>query len=250
MSTFFLKYNINTFKMDTKPDVNISQHPTKTVCMEYPHILKLERLCKSFIGKEIYLVCTFNGKSTRIGNVNIIGDLLEDVFFPYYKEVCSDFEKGPKQESPDFFAQDKTFLFEQKAFYKNPSFDISNFTSFIHEISKPNGLVTKLFYTKYLVYEYDIHDERFIITGFWLLNVWNLPQYDNKYPMSVQIKKNMWYNIRPGAKTKWLDTCKTPMRFLENLIKCLDMCNHVIDKQTMRQSIITQMEEAKRLGFL
>jgi hypothetical protein len=218
--------------------------------MEYPNIEILNKLCKGFIGKKINLSCTFNNRSIPIMNPNLVGDLLEDTFFPFYKESCPDFEEGPKQESPDFFADGKKYQFEQKSFYGSPGFDISNFTSFLHQISKPGGLEKKLFKTKYLIYEYGIDDDSFIIKNFWLLNVWQLPSYGNTHPISMQVKKKVWYNIRPGAKSSWYDEKKTPHIFLERLLECLDKCPHIEDKETLRISILSQMEEAKIQGLL
>jgi hypothetical protein len=216
----------------------------------YPNLEALDTLCKSFVGKKIYLNATFNGRSYPIMNPNLVGDLLEDIFYPLYKEVCVDFEEGPKQESPDFFGHGKEFQFEQKAFYNSPGFDISNFTSLVHQMSKPGGLVKKLFKTKYLVYEYGMSEGSFVIKNFWMLNIWNIPTYGLTYPISMQAKKKIWYNIRPGPKTSWTETSKTPMMFVENLLKCIEQCHHLEDKPTLKSSIVTQIEEAKLQGFL
>ena len=218
--------------------------------MQYKHIEKLNTLCKSFIGEKITLNCTFKNRTIPIHNSNLVGDLLEDVFYPFYKETCSDFEEGPPQDSPDFFAEEKTFHFEQKAFHGSPGFDISNFTSFLHQISQPGGLEKKIFRTKYLVYEYGMDEKCFIIKNFWLLNIWQLPLYDKTHPISMQIKKKMWYNMRPGAKSSWQDEQKTPQKFLDKLLECLEKCHHVEDKEALKSSIVTQMQEAKSQGLL
>ena len=217
---------------------------------KYQNLEALNTLCKSFIGNTITNRITFKGRSISIMNPNIIGDLLEDVFYPFYKETCPDFEEGPKQESPDFFAQSKEYRFEQKVFIKSPGFDISNFTSFIHQISKPDGLVNKIFKTKYLVYEYGIEKDAFVIKNFWMLNIWNLPSYGKTYPISMQVKKKMWYNIRPGTSASWSDSSKTPHIFLDNLLQCIENCLHLEDKDTLKSSIIKQIEEAKSQGLL
>ncbi len=175
---------------------------------------------------------------------------MEDIFFPFYKEACPDFEEGPKQESPDFFADGKQFQFEQKAFYGSPGFDISNFTSFLHQMSKPGGLEKKLFKTKYLVFEYGLEGDGFVIKNFWMLNIWDLPTYGNKYPISMQAKKGIWCNIRPGVTSGWSDPSKTPAKFLEKLLECIDLCGHLEGKQDLKASILTQMEEAKTRGLL
>lgn len=216
---------------------------------EYQYLANLKKCCEGFIGKKITLKAEFNGVSIKVNNPNLVGDLLECVFYPFYKEACIDFKEGPKQESPDFFA-DNDFCFEQKAFYKKPGFDISNFTSLIHQITMPGGLKKKLFKTKYLVYEYDIVSDEFVIKNFWMLNIWDLPAYDMTNPISIQVKKNIWYNIRPGSKTGWSDTSKTSIKFLEKLLECLDKCHHLENNDSLKESILMQVEEAKSEGFL
>jgi len=227
-----------------KAEVNIP------VTMNYPNLEALDALCKSFVGKEFVLTANFNGRSLPIMNPNLVGDLLEDMFFPFYKEAFPDFEEGPKQESPDFFAHEKQFQFEQKTFYNSPGFDISNFTSLIHQISKPGGLVKKVFKTKYLVYEYGVKGSAFVIKNFWMLNIWNLPTYRKTYPISMQLKKKMWYNIRPGTKASWMGSTKTPHMFLDNLLECINKCPHLEERESLKSSIVTQIEEAKLQGFL
>lgn len=216
----------------------------------YSNLAKLTTLCKGFIGQKIHLTASFNGCSIPIMNPNLVGDLLEDIFYPFYKEACPDFEEGPKQESPDFFAHGREFQFEQKAFFGSPGFDISNFTSLVHQMSRPGGLEKKLFKTKYLVYEYGMEADAFVVKNFWMLNIWDLPTYGNTYPISMQVKKGMWYNIRPGTKTSWSDSSKTPTKFLEHLLQCIDSCPHLTDKDTLKLSIVTQMGEAKTQGLL
>lgn len=230
------------------PPVNVEMNTSATI--NYPNLEALDTLCKSFVGKKIHLTASFNGHSLAIMNPNLVGDLLEDIFYPFYKEACPDFEEGPKQESPDYFGHGKEFQFEQKAFYESPGFDISNFTSLVHQMSKPGGLIKKIFKTKYLVYEYSLEDDAFVIKHFWMLNIWNLPTYGNTYPISMQVKKKMWYNIRPGTKASWTHASKTPHMFLDNLLQCIDQCPHLEDKEMLKSSIVTQMEEAKLQGFL
>ena len=221
-----------------------------TRAKEYSNLDKLNKLCKGFIGEKMTLNVSFKGRQIEVYNPNLIGDLLEDIFYPFYKETCPDFEEGPKQDSPDFFAQAKEFNFEQKAFLGSPGFDISNFTSLVHQMAKAGGVEKKLFKTKYLVYEYAMEDNAFVIKNFWMLNIWNLPTYGNTYPISMQVKKGMWYNIRPGSKTGFSDKTKTPEAFLTHLLKCIDMCPHLDSKDALKTSILTQIEEAKTRGWL
>ena len=239
--------NHKTNSYDNESNVSEMDYSTST---NYPNLEKLNHLCKSFIGEKIQLSASFKNRTIPIKNPNLIGDLLEDLFFPFYNETCPDFEEGPKQESPDFFAGNKSYQFEQKAFLHSAGFDISNFTSFLHQISKPGGLEMKLFRTKYLVYEYGMEEECFVIKNFWMLSIWQLPKYDGIHPISMQVKKDMWYNIRPGAKSSWNDPTKTPQKFIEKILECLEKCPQIKDKDTLKDSILVQMEQAKIQGWL
>jgi hypothetical protein len=236
-------------KTETEQSEPRSTQANKVKGSEYPNIEKLNELCKSFVGKKIHISASFNGHSLPIINPNLVGDILENILYPLYKSTCPDFQEGPKQESPDFFGMDD-FRFEQKAFIGSPGFDISNFTSFVTQISKPGCLEKKIFRTKYLVYEYGMESDTFVIKNFWMLNIWNLPIYDNTYPISMQVKKKMWYNIRPGTHKSWNNEKKTAEMFLNYLLKCIKVCPHLEKKESLTLSIITQMEEARSQGLL
>ena len=216
----------------------------------YESLEKLKTLCSSFVGKTVQLTVVFDKKSIPISNSNLVGDLLEDVFLPSYREVCPDIERGPPQQFPDFYVDKKKFHFEQKAFNKTPGFDLANFDSFVDQISKPGGLNERLFKTKYLIYEYAVHEGVFVVKHFWMLNLWNMPSYDNKYPISIQVKRNMWYNIRPGPVSGWDDKSKTPAKFIANLLECIRRCEQIKNKAEIIASIEKQMGEAKIQGFL
>jgi hypothetical protein len=122
---------------------------TLEIIQEYPNSEILRNICKSFEDNEILLTAIFMGKSITIYNCNAIGIILEDIFYPFIKEKLEDFEKGPKQASPDYYGLNKSFEFEQKVFMKNPSFDIGNFTSYINMLCDDDGVYKKLFKTKY-----------------------------------------------------------------------------------------------------
>ena len=243
------KSSCNTQVLTTKIDQQVEYKKKVPLSTEYTNIEKLNELCKSFVGEKIHITSSFKGHSLLIINPNLIGDILEDIFYPSYKSTCPDFREGPKQESPDYFGMND-FRFEQKAFIGSPGFDISNFTSFVTQISKPGCLVNKIFRTKYLVYEYGMESDAFVIKNFWMLNIWNLPTYGNTYPISMQVKKKMWYNIRPGTHKSWNDEKKTAEMFLNYLLKCIKVCPHIEDKESLTLSIITQMEEARSQGLL
>lgn len=214
----------------------------------YPKLRELTALCQSFKGQLINIQVTFQGITIPITNNNIVGDLLEDILFPHFKKAFPEFERGLPQQPPDYFAGD--FEFELKAFNSSPGFDISNFTSFVNQIGNEGKLIKKIFKTKYLVFQYKQEGGAFKLLDFWLLNIWQLPNYDLTDPISVQKKKGVWYNIRPGSTKSWNEPQKTPQKFIDNLVKCIHNCNHLEGKDAILTSIVKQCEEAKTLGFL
>ena len=212
---------------------------------EYPNNEILRNVCKSFEEQEITLTITFMGKSINICNCNAVGNILEDVFYPIIKEKLDDFEEGPKQASPDYYGLNKYFEFEQKVFMKNPNFDIGNFTSYINMLCDDDGVYKKLFKTKYLIFEYNIINQKIKIIKFHYLNVYNLVGYSGKTPITMQIKKNIWYNIRPDNVKKWYCLSKTPQLFIDKIIECINNCPHIEDKINKIASITNQYEKIK-----
>jgi hypothetical protein len=212
---------------------------------DYPRSQILIRVCKSFEKMDVGLVATFMGKNIPICNCNAVGDILEDVFYPIIKESLDDFEEGPKQASPDYYAMNRQFEFEQKVFMKQPGFDIGNFTSYVNMLCEAGGVYKKLFKTKYLVFEYTIVEGKIKMIAFHYLNVYNLVGYSGKTPISMQIKKKVWYNIRPESAKKWYLPTKTPHVFIEKIIECIRECPHLEDKEEKIASIKTQFDDLK-----
>ena len=206
----------------------------------YQHENKLIEICNSFIGKSIELTASFNNMIIPIDNCNCVGDIMETLFFNEISKILLDFEEGPKQESPDFYACNKLFEYEMKVFLNKPGFDIANFESFIQQLCNENGLFRKLFKTKYLIFKYSINENKITIEQFYYLNIWNIISYSTKNPISVQIKRNMWYNIRPSSPNTWYDNSKTPHVFIEKIIESINKCNQVHDKHNKINNILMQ----------
>ena len=240
-----MKQILNSFSKKHLINCILSSQKFETTFPEnYPNNEKLINVCKSFEDTEITLTATFLGKKIIISNCNAVGDILEDVFYEIIKYNLDDFKQGPKQSSPDYYGINN-FEFEQKVFMKNPSFDIGNFTSYIDTLCKDGGVYKKLFKTKYLIFEYVIINEKIKIIKFHYLNVYNLVGYSGKTPISIQIKKNVWYNIRPTSVKQWYSSTKTPQLFIDKIIDCINNCPHIESKTSKIFSITNQFESLK-----
>ena len=219
----------------------------------YPNLEKIKTVCDSFIGQEITLSVLFMSKNIPIAEPDIVGKMLENIFFPFFQESCPDLEINPiKQTSPDYYGLQREFQFEMKAFLNSPGFDISNCISLMKKISEPGGLIKKLFKTKYIIFEYSISDIKIKIKNYWLIDIWHLPTYSNTYPISLQNKSKQWYNFRPGPSSGFSDKNKTPKLFIDKLLECIKICPNLNDndKESCCISILSQVEEAKIQGFL
>lgn len=211
----------------------------------YKNEEQLKQVLKTLENETLEIFAKFMNKTYTIVDCNIVGNLMEDIIYAKIKEKLDDFEEGPKQASPDFFGDNKNFEFELKVFGNDPNFDISNFQSYIEQLCSPNGVFKKLFKTKYIIFEYTQEKQNFKIKKFYYMNVWNLVSYNGKWPVSMQVKKSVWYNIRPSNTKEWSSPNKTSDKFIEQIIKCITMCNQITDKETKIKNITDQYKQIK-----
>ena len=207
-----------------------------------PQTPEIRKICESLIGCKInigFTIALQNGKihSGKIENCNIIGDCMENILFPFIKEHIPSFEKGPKQASPDFY-NSKIWEWELKCFSKAPCFDISNFNSYVYQLE--NNLKKKMFQTQYLIFQYSFENGIVLITNFKLCNVWEILNYKGKYPISLQCKKGIWYNIRPCSFND-MNTNKKPSLFIKHICRAIsETPNKLKNKQKIINTIYNQ----------
>ena len=209
-------------------------------------LAKIETFCQSLVGTIINLGYTLilpNGEkhTDELKNCNIVGDAFESILYKLIKSHVPTFEKGPKQASADYI--NKNMGFELKC-GKNCTWDVSNFYSFIKQLS--DNLHKKMYKTKYLIFMYTIEKNHITITNFKMCNVWDIIKYDGKNPISLQNKKNVWYNIRPGSFNDMNDPKKTPEIFIQHICKAIELCPNSISIETrdkLKSSIMTQFDD-------
>jgi len=201
----------------------------------------IKNRCNELIGCKINIQfkMTFpNGDNQNgdINNRNIIGDCMENILLPFLQGELHTIEKGPKQSSPDFYNRNKEW--ELKVFNGSPGFNISNLNSYIEQLA--DDTYRKLYRTQYLIFKYSIENQYIIINDFKLCNVWDIILYTGKYPISLQCKKGMWYNIRPCSFND-MGVNKNPSLFIKNIIKAIKDCpNRINNKDTIIENIQTQ----------
>lgn len=198
--------------------------------------------CGQFIGKPIDLFASIGGKQIRINDSNVAGSILETVVGEELIDKIVGFERGPPQASPDFRARETPYEFEQKvALGGKPGFDIANYASYIDQLVKPNGVNRKIFQTRYLVFDYIINAEgQIVIKDFHYLPVYKMISTNGPRPISLQVKRGVWYNIRPDSPKNWSSASRTPHTFIEAIIESIRQCPQIESKDEKINSITNQ----------
>jgi type II restriction enzyme len=144
---------------------------------------------------------------------DVVGNIIQEWLHGWLKTKGIDFSLcSNPQMPPDFFLNptDKTQdLLEVKAFYykASPCFDIADFKMYSDEIVKKPYVLD----TDYLVFGYDMSHEGIVtIKKIWLQKVWEMIRPMAKWPLNLQIKKNVVHKIRPG---KWYSSRSRKFKF-------------------------------------
>ena len=239
-----LKYN-NFRNLIFKNYMCIDENPKKKRKLNIDQINNnIINICTEFKGKiiKINAFFSYDNETTPIVNNNLIGNILENIFFSRIKKKVDNFSQGPKQNSPDYYINND-YEYEQKVYINKPNFDIGNYESYINQLANKDGVYRKLYKTKYLVFEYDIIDDYILIKDFKILNIWNIVGYDGKYPITIQNKRGTWYNIRSSSNNDWDIKDKTPEKFIKNIILSIKECpNNISNKDFLINSINKQFE--------
>lgn len=152
------------------------------------------------IGKSGYISFNLNDLEVRIQAKDSIGNLLQEWFEAWLSSKEVWFEKAANsQQFPDFFLSPqnpKQGLLEVKTFdwTRGPGFDLANFDAYC------NSLLTDAYRLDcdYLIFAYTMDNGQIKIQDMWLKKIWEMACPSSTYPLKVQEKKNIIYNIRPS----------------------------------------------------
>ncbi|MFN4145132.1 MAG: NgoBV family restriction endonuclease [Runella sp.] len=128
-----------------------------------------------------------------------VGNLIQEWLQSWLKSQGISFETNPSSQTfPDIFldtTNHKRGLLEIKTFDidRGPGFDLANFDSYC------NSLLTHAYRldSDYLIIAYQMSGAAITIKNVWLKKIWELSGGSSTYPLKVQEKKNIIYNIRP-----------------------------------------------------
>lgn len=152
------------------------------------------------IGETAIINFSLRDLTISVETKDTVGNLLQEWLKAWLmKEKIEFVENNNSQVFPDFYLDkhnQKVELLEVKTFNmkKGPGFDLANFDSY------GNSLLVNAYRidSDYLVFGYEMKGSVITIKNVWLKKIWELAGESGTYPLKVQEKKNIIYNIRPS----------------------------------------------------
>lgn len=151
------------------------------------------------IGQKGKITFKLKDITVEIETKDTVGNLIQEWLKEWMKSEDIDFEENPNSQTfPDIFLDStdhKKGLLEIKTFDfdRGPGFDLANFDSY------NNSLLTNSYRvdSDYLIIAYQMKGSEITIKDVWLKKIWELAGASSTYPLKVQEKKKVIYNIRP-----------------------------------------------------
>jgi len=151
------------------------------------------------IGQKGRIIFTLKGLSVKINTRDTVGNLIQEWLREWMELQEIEFEINPNtQRFPDVYLNlndKKKGLLEIKAFDYNrgAGFDLANFESYSKSLLEDSYRLD----SDYLILGYTMEDGEITIANVWLKKIWELSGGSGTYPLKVQEKKKVIYNIRP-----------------------------------------------------
>ncbi|MNK42085.1 NgoBV restriction endonuclease [compost metagenome] len=152
------------------------------------------------VGEKAFINFELKDLSITIEKRDTVGNLLQEWLKAWMMREMIEFEENTNsQVFPDFYLNKhnkKVDLLEVKTFDwdTGPGFDLANFDSYC------NSLLTSSYRldSDYLIFAYQMRGSEITIKDVWLNKIWDMACPSSTYPLKVQEKKTIIYNIRPG----------------------------------------------------
>lgn len=129
---------------------------------------------------------------------NVVGNILEEWLAKWLASHGIYARHNHGQSSPDFWLNpndENADWLEVKSFTGSPNFDLAAFRSFIQLIiDKPWKLQSN-----YLLIKYKSQDGIVTIENFWLKKIWEISSTSAAWPIKVQCKRGVIFNLRPAT---------------------------------------------------
>ncbi|MDC8098550.1 NgoBV family restriction endonuclease [Chryseobacterium rhizosphaerae] len=175
------------------------------------------------IGEKGIINFSLKDLTISIETKDTVGNLLQEWLKAWMMKETIEFEENQNSQIfPDFYLDkhnQKLGLLEVKSFDwdRGPGFDLANFDAYC------NSLLTSAYRlnSDYLIFAYQMNGSELSIKDVWIKKIWELACPSGTYPLKVQEKKNIIYNIRPSI---WYsDRSKfKPFNSLESFLAALN----------------------------
>ncbi len=152
------------------------------------------------IGETGNIKFTVKDLSILIRTKDTVGNLLQEWLKAWFQQSNIEFEENTNSQTfPDFLLDKdnhKNGLLEVKSFDfdRGPGFDLANFDSYCNSLLESAYRID----SDYLILAYEMKDGVISIKNVWLKKIWELACPSGTYPLKVQEKKSIIYNIRPS----------------------------------------------------
>lgn len=153
-------------------------------------------------GQHGSIAINFANRNHVYSGNDVIGNCLQE-WLPSWFEFLGVIIKSGKgtQVFPDFVAQFGTqkYDMEVKAWNINnsPAFDLANFQSFIETTYNAPGKLNAQYFILGYKPEDDGFSQGFMVQKVFLKHIWEITAPTRKYPIGLQVKRNMPYAMRP-----------------------------------------------------
>ncbi|MFN3851007.1 MAG: NgoBV family restriction endonuclease [Spirosomataceae bacterium] len=153
------------------------------------------------IGETGVINFTLKNLTISVETKDTVGNLLQEWLKSWLVQTGVEFEENKNtQKFPDFYLDNsnkKIGLLEVKSFDwdRGPGFDLANFDSYC------NSLLTDAYRidSDYLIFAYQMKGSSISIKNVWMKKIWELSCSSSTYPIKVQEKKSVIYNLRPAT---------------------------------------------------
>jgi hypothetical protein len=152
------------------------------------------------IGEKGVINFSLKDLTISVETKDTVGNLLQEWLKAWLRKENIDFEENTNSQTfPDFLLDKnnhKLGLLEVKSFdwKRGPGFDLANFDSYC------TSLLTCAYRidSNYLIFAYQMEGSVITIKDVWIKKIWELACPSGTYPIKVQEKKSVIYNLRPS----------------------------------------------------
>ncbi|HET6244820.1 MAG: NgoBV family restriction endonuclease [Bacteroidetes bacterium] len=153
------------------------------------------------IGEKAVINFSLKDLTISVETKDTVGNLLQEWLKAWMKKENIEFEENVNsQVFPDFYLNKgnlKKGLLEVKSFDwdRGPGFDLANFDSYCNSLLENTYRID----SDYLIFAYQMSGSVITIKDVWVKKIWELACPSGTYPIKVQEKKNVIYNLRPST---------------------------------------------------